>query len=414
MKKSLSQLYLAFIFLLFSFNSGATDVGFSEGNDPEKSGKLFWKVGANDYAQLSAMCQSIYEDNISSRPVNKHMSIRIDLHGKSVEDARKTVIDLIQKCHASREMTSIHFITGHGKHKNSKGKHGTILKNFSEWLKEDAIAPLIKDCHSTLGAFDVILNSNDASESLEGGEKVLKTTFIELIANHGDAFGQYVLGKMYLNGDRVNRDEKLAAYWLRKSADQGCDDAQLLFGYLCAMGKGTQHNLQVALSYYHKSAAQGNAGAMINIATMHFIGKDIPRNYKEAAKWYLKAGEKGDPKAMNMLGIIYRHGYGVKRDDEEAVKWDRKGAQAGSPHAKVNLGTMLLIGRGVQRNPVEGVKWLREGADYGLSEGQLRLGQAYEKGDGVEQSYLEAYKWYLKAALQEDGSMSNDANYHIG
>lgn len=390
------------------------DMEYPDVNISEKSYKIFCKINANEYAQLSTSCQNIYEDHMPCISDGKLASIRIDLHGKSIADAKKTVIDVIQQCHASKEVATIHIISGHGKHKNTKGERGTIFKSLPKWFEENTIALLIKSYRKTLGAYEVILNSYSSSEPSITGIKVLRASFIEYLANLGDMFAQYMLGCMHLKGDRVNQDEKLAADWLGKSADQGFDTAQLLYGYLCAIGKGTRYDPQKALSYYRKSAAQGNTGAMLNIATIYFTGEGVEQNYKEAAKWYLQAGKKGEPKAMNMLGIIYRHGYGVKRDDAEAVRWDRKGAEAGSPHAKVNLGTMLLIGRGVQRNPIEGVKWLREGADYGLPEGQLWLGRAYEYGDGVEQDYFEAYKLYLAAALQNKGSASDDAYFYMG
>lgn len=232
MKKSPLQIFLAFVCLLFSLKHAAygmnddkseeTTTGikfssldtihfsthssktsglqFSEVNAPERSDKLSWVIDPNEFAQLGSLYKSIYEDGISCWSSDKISSIRIDLHGKSIEEAKKSVIDLIYRCHASKEATSIHFICGHGKHKNSKGDRGTLFKNFPEWLKEEAIVHLIKSCHSTLGAYDVVLNSNGSSERSETAEKVLKVSFIELVAKHGDALGQYILGRMYLSG----------------------------------------------------------------------------------------------------------------------------------------------------------------------------------------------------------------------
>ena len=48
----------------------------------------------------------------------------------------------------------------------------------------------------------------------------------EKSAKGGDAYGQYMLGMMYLGGIGVDTDIKKARAWLQKSAAQGYQDAQ--------------------------------------------------------------------------------------------------------------------------------------------------------------------------------------------
>ena len=410
---------LSFFFIMgLSFCSSLFLTTYASQDDAhsERFAKLSFQTNANNVAHMDTPYKDLYENSPSCLSLLKNLtSARIDLHGKSLEDAKSTVIRLIHQCHFAGGVSSIHFICGRGKHKNKKGERGVIFKNFPEWLKEDSTASLIADYHQSLGAYEVLLKPLDSSNCLQNTEdKVLKVAVIKFLADLGDAHAQYILGIMHADGDRVEKSDKLAVLRFREAAEQEHEYAQLMLGYMCAMGKGTLYSPKEALICYHRAEKQGNKDAMFNIATMYHVGEGVLRDLQEAFKWYLKAGKYGHPKAMNMLGIFYRHGYGVKRDDEEAVRWDRKGAEAGNPHAKVNLGCMLLIGRGVTYDPIEGVKWLKEGANYGLAEGQLRLGRAYEQGEGLDKDYQEAFKYYLMAALQENGAPSDDAYYFLG
>ncbi|CEM61549.1 SEL1-like repeat protein [Treponema phagedenis] len=45
-------------------------------------------------------------------------------------------------------------------------------------------------------------------------------------AEQEDAFAQLMLGDMYLRGEVTLVDKKKAAYWIRKSYENGCDEAK--------------------------------------------------------------------------------------------------------------------------------------------------------------------------------------------
>lgn len=44
-------------------------------------------------------------------------------------------------------------------------------------------------------------------------------------ARQGDAAAQYMIGKMYLEGQGVSKDEQQALTWLKKAAAQGNKEA---------------------------------------------------------------------------------------------------------------------------------------------------------------------------------------------
>ena len=50
-------------------------------------------------------------------------------------------------------------------------------------------------------------------------------------AEDGNPYAQYMLGKLYLEGEDVPKDEETAVYWLAESADQGNNYAQHLLDH---------------------------------------------------------------------------------------------------------------------------------------------------------------------------------------
>ena len=73
---------------------------------------------------------------------------------------------------------------------------------------------------------------------------------------------QYMLGRMYLHGRGVPKDETTALGWFQKSADQGDRRSLLDLGVMLWNGQGTQADRPLALSYVQKSADLGSASAV--------------------------------------------------------------------------------------------------------------------------------------------------------
>src|SRR5258708_21444568 len=60
------------------------------------------------------------------------------------------------------------------------------------------------------------------------GRKDYKTAWklVRPLAEEGNSYAQFTIGKMYANGEGTSRDYKKAAMWYRKAADQGMALAQ--------------------------------------------------------------------------------------------------------------------------------------------------------------------------------------------
>lgn len=84
-------------------------------------------------------------------------------------------------------------------------------------------------------------------------------------AKQGDAAAQYLLGKMYNDGEGVTKDYKQALNWFTKSAKQGNAEAQYWLGLMYAGGTGVPQDYREAVEWYTKAAEQGYAWAQHNL-----------------------------------------------------------------------------------------------------------------------------------------------------
>ena len=82
-----------------------------------------------------------------------------------------------------------------------------------------------------------------------------------------DALTQFNLAKAYLSGEGVERNLEKGNDFLKKSAEQGNADAQLMLGFFYANGlNGFVHDEKEAIKWISKSAYGGNEKAIAAIA----------------------------------------------------------------------------------------------------------------------------------------------------
>ena len=93
------------------------------------------------------------------------------------------------------------------------------------------------------------------------------------------------------------------------------------------LGRGVPKDNREAAKWLRKAAEQGHARAQFNLGVAHSNGEGVPKDYQEAAKWFRKAAEQGLAPTQLMLGFMYDEGEGVPKDKKEAAKWFRKAAE---------------------------------------------------------------------------------------
>ena len=80
---------------------------------------------------------------------------------------------------------------------------------------------------------------------------------------------------MYASGHGVPEDEAEAANWVRKAADHGYANAQMMLGTMYGTGHGVPQDHAAAMKWYRKAADQGNAGAQSLLGTAYYKGRGV-------------------------------------------------------------------------------------------------------------------------------------------
>lgn len=143
-------------------------------------------------------------------------------------------------------------------------------------------------------------------------------------AESGDAVAQYNLGRFYLTGTGVPKDEREAAKWFRMAASQGVARAQYKLGVMYLWAQGVPQDKAEGMKWYRLAADQGHAEAQAGLGYAYYYGDSgLPQDYAEAWKWFRMAAEQEDADAQvrDMLASMYYHGEGVPQDFVEAYAW---------------------------------------------------------------------------------------------
>lgn len=240
-------------------------------------------------------------------------------------------------------------------------------------------------------------------------------------AEKGDGVSQYLLGKLYYQGDGWLPDYQKAKKWFLLAAKQGVPMAQVMIGDMYCQGKGLPKDYREAKKWY--SQVDHYAPAQFKLGMLYFNGDGVPRDYQEAVKWFLMAAKPGDqfpwePKghaeAQYILGVLYLNEdgifEGISQDYQQAARWFRMAAKQGAASAQFKYGLLHYYGHGVAQNYQDAIKWLRKAAVKRHAKAQYYLGLMYSQGQGVPHDNQEASKWFRLAA----GKGCADAQWELG
>ena len=193
-------------------------------------------------------------------------------------------------------------------------------------------------------------------------------------------------------GVDVNIDKAFAT-WLQL-ANLGDSYGQYNVGRYHWQGIGRPRDISKAKEYYLLSAKQGNLMAMDNLSSCLLEEK----NYNDAYYWLQKAYDKGAKYVCHNLADMYYWGNGIAKSYEKAYAIFEEGAET-NPRCKYRLSVMLMNGEGVQKDPQKAITLLSEAAEAGIDKAQYQMGVYFYSGDFVTQSYEKAVN-YFKLALE--------------
>ncbi len=154
-------------------------------------------------------------------------------------------------------------------------------------------------------------------------------------AQNGHAAALWQLGRMYANGDGVQKDEAKALQIYSQIANEHADDnprspdSQFVSDAFVSLGRfyreglgGVEVNQNRARRFYSYAASYfGNADAQYRLAFMYMNGEGGDANPRHAARWFKLAAQKGHPRAQAEFGRLLFDGIGLRRNPVRGLMW---------------------------------------------------------------------------------------------
>jgi len=241
---------------------------------------------------------------------------------------------------------------------------------------------------------------------------IIKKPDIDILtkkAQQNNATAQYDLGRIYFEGSWLPKNEKLAAYWFRKSAEQNYAKAQFYMGELC-MTEMIDSQLLLKLPFTEMHTTENDKREVYNKSESH--RKESIRWNKLAFANLKSLSGKGDPEVQYMLLRLYIHmnWQGITEDKSRAadlrgktIQNLKKAAEQGDIKAQCCLGDIYSY---APINDTERIRWYTQAARMGDPIAQYKLGSFYK----YKKEYAKAIEWLTKAA--EQGHI--EAQYELG
>jgi TPR repeat protein len=132
----------------------------------------------------------------------------------------------------------------------------------------------------------------------------------------------------------------------RKSIEKGNNvDAQYELGKCYLNGLGVKRDNVEAYKWFQKAAEQEHIQAMTELGLLYLNDTSGKKDDKESAKWFLKAAELGNPKAQHEIGLQYFNGLGVEKNQKKGIRWLTVAAEQEYVDSQCMLGTILITGK---------------------------------------------------------------------
>lgn len=226
-------------------------------------------------------------------------------------------------------------------------------KNISDqfWNQPDKVfLSILSDAHRFI-VFDAYMMSDNLTKNQKS--KIMR--LLDVLRKQGDPRIFVRLGGIYLGGDIVKSDAKLAEkYWL-EGASLGSHECLCNIGYLYEEKK----EYEKAFYYHSKASEQGNANSHNQLGLLYQNGWGVEQNIEKAIVHFLEAAKLDDPDkivkerdgllhtpvfpyAASNLGVLYlklQNNFGEDEQEKRtkmratAVAWLLRADKAGHKEA---------------------------------------------------------------------------------
>jgi enhanced entry protein EnhC len=227
-------------------------------------------------------------------------------------------------------------------------------------------------------------------------------TIYQQFAEKGDATAQMKLGYIYDEGLLGEQNRQLASEWYTKSAQQGHPIGQFLLAKLYQQGDiGKYPDYQKAQYWYGKAENKLPQAALAR----GFVLDTFMNRYKQAVKSYQIAAEAKLPLAYYNLGLAYQIGKDRPIDMEKAVFWYEEAAEQGQPDAIALLARLHWTGQ-ANGGQSKALTLFKQAADLKHKDALYQMGLFAETGVLTDVDMNQAVNYYRQAAKQGNDKAS--------
>ena len=174
-------------------------------------------------------------------------------------------------------------------------------------------------------------------ESLTMEERSDAVSEMDKLAENGDMYAQYLMGKLWRDGPLLIPDSVNARYWFEQAAEQGHLAAQYSLAKLYLSDDVEVRDIRLGLNWIYTAAVNGSSYAMYRLAKECLKGELIEKDTEHAIEWFTKSAERGNPYAQYILGKLYLTGKEIPYDEERAVHWLTRSAEQDNQYAQYLL-----------------------------------------------------------------------------
>ena len=174
-------------------------------------------------------------------------------------------------------------------------------------------------------------------ESLTMEERSDAVSAMNQMAESGDMYAQYLMGKLWRDGPLLIPNAANARYWFEQAAEQGHLAAQYSLAKLYLSNDVEVRDIRLGMNWLYTAAVNGSHYAMYQLAKECLKGELIKKDAAHAVEWFTMSAEEGNPYAQYMLGKLYLTGTEAPYDEERAIHWLTRSAEQGNQYAQYLL-----------------------------------------------------------------------------
>ncbi len=204
-------------------------------------------------------------------------------------------------------------------------------------------------------------------DTYEGHDNKLAANYLKQSADAGYIDAMLTMGQQLLDDDLFPEDRDAAFKYFAQLAEIGNMVAQAWLGYCYEFGYGTDKDVNKAIELYTSAAEKDIKFAIHNLAKLYLVGEDgiLEPDYDKALEVLQPYKDCGDSEIDYLMAIVLNNKITIKN----AYSWElasqafdhmKKAAEAGHVGAMNMLSFWYLRGEGVISDDEEAKTWLQQ------------------------------------------------------